>query len=109
MPSPRTRQHNVTAAQWSANGAAMGLSDLTAPGADIFGENVFSLDEQRQRLPKHVFKQLTKTLATGGGLDPPPPHPPAQAMKEGALEKGAPPHTHRVQPLPRTTPRKHHP
>ena len=45
MPSPsRTRQHNVTAAQWSANGAAMGVSDLTAPGADIFGENVFSLD-----------------------------------------------------------------
>ena len=29
---PRTRQHNVTAAQWSANGAALGSPDLTAPG-----------------------------------------------------------------------------
>src|SRR4051795_3841858 len=107
MPSPRTRQHNVTAAQWSANGAAMGLSDLTAPGADIFGENVFSLDEQRQRLPKHVFKQLTKTLATGGALDPALADSVAQAMKEWALEKGATPYTHWVQPLTGMTAEKH--
>src|SRR4051812_7120483 len=107
MPPPRPRQHNVTAAQWSANGAAMGLSDLTAPGADIFGENVFSLDEQRQRLPKHVFKQLTKTLATGGALDPPLADSLAQAMKEGALEKGATHYTHWFQPLTGMTAEKH--
>src|SRR5881296_622459 len=90
MPSPRTRQQNVTAAQWSANGAALGVSDLTAPGADIFGENVFSLAEQRQRLPKHVFKQLSATLATGG-----------------ALEKGATHYTHWFQPLTGMTAEKH--
>src|SRR3954463_2113994 len=107
MPPPRTRQHNVTAAQWSANGAAMGLSDLTAPGADIFGENVFSLDEQRQRLPKHVFKQLTKTLATGGALDPALADSVAQAMKDWAMEKGATHYSHWFQPLTGLTAEKH--
>src|SRR5690242_11311370 len=108
MPSPsRTRQHNVTAAQWSANGGALGLSDLTAPGADIFGENVFSLAEQRQRLPKHVFRQLTATLATGGALDAALADSVAQAMKEWALEKGATHYTHWFQPLTGQTAEKH--
>src|SRR5881409_683713 len=107
MPSPRTRQHNVTAAQWSANGAALGVSDLTAPGADIFGENVFSLAEQRQRLPKHVFKQLTATLAAGGALDTALADSVAQAMKEWALEKGATHYTHWFQPLTGMTAEKH--
>jgi glutamine synthetase len=108
MPSPsRTRQHNVTAAQWSANGAALGVNDLTAPGADIFGENVFSLAEQRQRLPKHVFKQLTATLATGGALETPLADSVAQAMKEWALEKGATHYTHWFQPLTGMTAEKH--
>ena len=37
----RTRQQNVTAAQWSANGEALGAQDLTEPGIHPFGENVF--------------------------------------------------------------------
>src|SRR2546423_4339152 len=107
MPPPRTRQHNVTAAQWSAKGAAVGVSDLTAPGADIFGENVFSVAEQRQRLPKHVFKQLIATLATGGALDTALADSVAQAMKEWALEKGATHYTHWFQPLTGMTAEKH--
>src|SRR5690349_11190404 len=107
MPAPRTRQHNVTAAQWSANGEALGISDLTAPGADIFGENVFSLAEQRQRLPKQDFKRLTATLATGGALDNALADSVAQAMKEWALEKGATHYTHWFQPLTGMTAEKH--
>src|SRR5689334_15552273 len=107
MPSPRTRQHNVTAAQWSANGEALGISDLTAPGADIFGENVFSLAEQRQRLPKQDFKRLTATLATGGALDVTLADAVALAMKEWALEKGATHYTHWFQPLTGSTAEKH--
>ena len=61
----RTRQHNVTAAQWSANGAALGAPDLTEPGSYPFGDNVFSLAVQKQRLPKEVFKQLLATLDRG--------------------------------------------
>jgi len=40
MP-PRTRQHNVTAAQWSANGSALGSPDLTLPGNQVFASNFF--------------------------------------------------------------------
>ena len=47
---PRTRMTNVSAAQWSPNGGAMGRSDLTQAGAYAFGENVFSPAIQRQRL-----------------------------------------------------------
>ena len=39
---PRTRATNVSAAQWSPNGGAMGQSDLTQAGAYGFGDNVFS-------------------------------------------------------------------
>ena len=60
----RTRQQNVTAAQWSANGGALGAPDLTEPGNHVFGDNVFSVAEQRERLPKDVFKRLQSTLAT---------------------------------------------
>ena len=66
---PRTRQHNVTAAQWSVNGGALGAPDLTEPGASVFGDNVFSIAAQRQRLPKDVFKKLQTTLAAGAPLD----------------------------------------
>ena len=34
---PRTRQQNVTAAQWSANGSALGSPDLTLPDNQVFG------------------------------------------------------------------------
>jgi len=66
---PRTRQQNVTAAQWSANGAALGSSDLTLPDNQVFGANVFSPAVQRRRLPKHVYKALQRTLARGEALD----------------------------------------
>ena len=43
----RTRQTNVTAAQWSANGAALGAPDLTEPGSYPFGASVFSVAVQK--------------------------------------------------------------
>src|SRR5262245_975939 len=107
MPSPRTRQQNVTAAQWSANGGALGVSDLTAPGADIYGENTFSPAAQKARLPKEVYRKLEKTLATGAALDTALADSVAQAMKEWALEKGATHYTHWFQPLTGMTAEKH--
>ena len=49
MPPTRLRHPNVTAAQWSANGGALGTVDLTVPGNPIYGSNVFSSPAQRQR------------------------------------------------------------
>jgi glutamine synthetase len=104
---PRTRQQNVTAAQWSANGAALGSLDLTSPDNQVFGANVFSAAVQRSRLPKHVYKALQRTLARGEALDTTLADSVAQAMKEWAMEKGATHYTHWFQPLTGSTAEKH--
>jgi glutamine synthetase len=103
----RTRQQNVSAAQWTPNGTATGAPDLTVPANQVFGLNVFSLAEQRQRLPKGVFRQLQLTLEGGEALDPSLADAVAQAMKEWALEKGATHYTHWFQPLTGSTAEKH--
>jgi glutamine synthetase len=103
----RIRQQNVTAAQWSANGGALGSPDLTVPSNQVFGANVFTTEVQRARLPKHVFKALQISLARGQVLDTPLADSVAQAMKEWALEKGATHFTHWFQPLTGMTAEKH--
>jgi glutamine synthetase len=104
---PRTRQQNVTAAQWSANGNGLGSPDLTLPGNQVFASNVFSAAVQRHRLPKHVYKALQKTLSRGEALDTSLADAVAQAMKEWAMEKGATHYTHWFQPLTGSTAEKH--
>ncbi len=104
---PHLRQHNVTAAQWSSNGSSIEPFDLTSPSSQIFGSNVFSVDVQRQRLPKSVFKDLQDKLAKGEALDPPLAESVALALKEWALEKGASHYTHWFQPLTGSTAEKH--
>src|SRR4051794_39748621 len=106
MP-PRTRHPNVTAAQWSVNGGALGAVDLTQPGASVFGSNVFSEAVQRSRLPKDVFKKLQRAVETGEGLDAALADAVAAAMKDWALEKGATHFTHWFQPLTGLTAEKH--
>jgi glutamine synthetase len=103
----KTRQHNVYAAQWSANGGALGSSDLTVPGASVFGDNVFSVSVQRERLPKQAFKALQSSLAEGKALDANLADTVAQAMREWAMEKGATHYTHWFQPLTNLTAEKH--
>jgi glutamine synthetase len=103
----RTRQQNVTAAQWSANGAALGAPDLTEPGSYPFGANVFSVAVQKDRLPKDVFKALQATLATGEPLDTELADAVAKEMREWAMEKGATHFTHWFQPLTGSTAEKH--
>src|ERR671912_1669608 len=104
---PRLRSHNVTAAQWSPNGGSIGQSDLTQPGANVFGANVFSGAVQRQRLPKAVYRELQETLAEGRALEPALADAVAAAMKEWAMEKGATHFTHWFQPLTGVTAEKH--
>jgi glutamine synthetase len=103
----RIRQQNVKAAQWSPNGSALGSVDLSQPGNNPFGENVFSLSVQRQRLPKDVFKRLQRTLERGEAIDPSLADSVAAAMKDWALERGATHYTHMFQPLTGLTAEKH--
>ncbi len=101
------RQQNVNAAQWSVNGHAIGAPDLTNSDNQIFGVNVFSPLIQRQRLPKDVYRKLSKTLAKGEALDTSLADSVALAMKEWALEKGATHYSHVFQPLTGVTAEKH--
>ncbi len=72
----------------------MGALDLTNSDNQVFGANVFSPVVQRQRLPKDVYKRLSKTLARGEALDTSLADAVALAMKEWALEKGATHYAH---------------
>jgi len=104
---PRTRQHNITAAQWSPNGGSLGTVDLTQPANYPFGEDVFSNAVQRQRLPKDAYRRLQQVLEQGEALDASLADSVALAMKEWALEKGATHYTHVFQPLTGLTAEKH--
>jgi glutamine synthetase len=101
-----TRPNNVTSAQWSA-GEGLGSPDLTVPGNQLFGANVFSIEVQRQRLSKPAFKKLQAVLTKGTPLDAALADEVAQGMKEWALENGASHYTHWFQPLTGITAEKH--
>ncbi|HVD38770.1 MAG TPA: glutamine synthetase III [Solirubrobacterales bacterium] len=97
----------MTAAQWSSNGGALGAQDLTIPENNPFGQNVFSVAAQKDRLPKDVFEKLQTTLDGGEAPDPSLADAVAEAMKEWALENGATHYTHMFQPLTGSTAEKH--
>ncbi len=103
----RSRQQNVTAAQWSSNGEALGTIDLTLPENEAFGANVFSVAAQRERLPGDVFEKLQGALESGDAIDGATADAVATAMKDWALEKGATHFTHVFQPLTGSTAEKH--
>src|SRR3954467_6605375 len=105
MPAPRTRQQNVTAAQWAANGG-LGATDLSE-SIDYYGENVFSPAVQKDRLSKDTYKRLQAAVASGEGLDVDLADEVATAMLQWALEKGATHYTHWFQPLTGLTAEKH--
>ena len=101
------RQQNVTAAQWSSNGEALGTVDLTEEKNNQFGANVFGEAVQKERLSNDAFKKLQAALETGEGLDTELAGEVADAMKEWALERGATHYTHVFQPLTGLTAEKH--
>jgi glutamine synthetase len=71
-------------------------------GADVFTERVM-----QQRLPKDVFKRLSRTIRLGEPLDPAVADVVAAAMKDWAVENGATHYTHWFQPLTGQTAEKH--
>ncbi|HEY0632442.1 MAG TPA: glutamine synthetase III [Thermoleophilaceae bacterium] len=102
-----TAQRNLAAAQWSPNGGQLGSPDLTAPGNQVFGLNVFGQAAQRAHLPKSVFARLTRTLEKGEPLDLELADGVAAAMRAWAMERGATHYTHWFQPLTGSTAEKH--
>ena len=74
---------------------------------EMFGSMVFNDEVMRERLPKEVYKSLTKTIATGKTIDASVADVVANAMKDWAIEKGATHYTHWFQPLTGVTAEKH--
>ena len=74
---------------------------------EIFGSMVFNEDVMRERLPKEVYKSLTRTMAKSKPIDPGIADVVANAMKDWAIEKGATHYTHWFQPLTGITAEKH--
>ncbi len=103
----RIRQQNVTAAQWSSNGEALGAVDLTLPENEAFGINVFDVSEQKERLSGEAFEKLQAAIAGGDSLDAELADAVAEAMMAWALENGATHYTHMFQPLTGSTAEKH--
>ncbi|MEO0514575.1 MAG: glutamine synthetase III [Planctomycetota bacterium] len=79
----------------------------SSPTSSVWGENVFSLDEMAQRLPKAVFKSLKKTISSGDPLDISTADAVAESMKTWALSKGATHYAHVFYPLTGLTAEKH--
>ena len=74
---------------------------------EYFGCMVFNDDVMRERLPKEVYRSLSRTVATGKPIDPGIADVVANAMKDWAVEKGATHYTHWFQPLTGMTAEKH--
>ncbi|MCR4666978.1 MAG: glutamine synthetase III [Desulfovibrio sp.] len=74
---------------------------------ELFGANVFGLDEMRKRLPHAVYKELERTIADGERLNPAIADVIANAMKDWAIEHKATHYTHWFQPMTGLTAEKH--
>ena len=74
---------------------------------DLFNANVFSKAEMKKRLPKDVFKTLSKTIEKGEKLDCSTADIVAAAMKDWALDNGATHYAHVFYPLTGLTAEKH--
>ena len=82
-------------------------TEVLPSGISIFGSDVLSTDQLRERLSKPVWKSLQATSNKGTALDSAIADTVALAMKTWALEKGATHYTHWFHPLTGATAEKH--
>ena len=75
--------------------------------ADLYGSNVFSPNEMKNRLPKAIYKSLLQTIESGAKLDATVADVVATAMKNWAIEKGATHYAHVFYPLTGLSAEKH--
>src|SRR6201992_1277565 len=102
-----TARSAAIAALTSFKSVAPRVNFKETPIKDLFASNVFSEEVQRERLPKAIFKKLQQTIKKGIQLDPAIADSVAIAMKDWAIEKGAPHYTHIFYPMTGITAEKH--
>ncbi|MEO9530587.1 glutamine synthetase III [Roseibium sp.] len=84
-----------------------GFDFASSPTSSVWGQNVFSLNEMEQRLPKAIFKSLKNTITSGKPLDIDTADAVAEAMKTWAISKGVTHYAHVFYPLTGLTAEKH--
>ena len=75
--------------------------------AEYFACDVFNDEVMKARLPKPVYKAMTKTRKMGTPLDPTYADVVANAIKDWAIEHGATHYTHWFQPMTGSAAEKH--
>lgn len=75
--------------------------------AEFFACDVFNNEVMKARLPKPVYKAMSKTRKMGTPLDPTYADVVANAIKDWAIEHGATHYTHWFQPMTGSTAEKH--
>lgn len=98
---------NAISAITSTPTVGSGYDFVSSPTSSVWGQNVFSLNEMEQRLPKAVFKSLKKTITSGDTLDINTADAVAEAMKTWAISKGVTHYAHVFYPLTGLTAEKH--
>ena len=94
-------------AAWDQSHDFSGPAAAREPADEIFGRDVFSHKVMRKRLPKDVFRLVSRTMNQALPLDPSVASTVANAMKDWAIENGATHYTHWFQPLTGLTAEKH--
>ena len=74
---------------------------------EIFASKVFTLGKMKEKLPKSIYKEVTRVMDQGGELSLATADVVAKAMKDWAVENGATHYTHWFQPLTGITAEKH--
>lgn len=98
---------NAISAITSTPTVESGFDFVSNPTSSVWGQNVFSLNEMEQRLPKAIFKSLKKTITSGEALDINTADAVAEAMKTWAISKGVTHYAHVFYPLTGLTAEKH--
>ena len=97
----------AAAIQLIARKSPVALESRPTNVPQMFGANVFGLDQMRTRLSENAYKSLRSCMEHGQELDPALADQVANAMKEWAVERGATHFTHWFQPMTGSTAEKH--
>lgn len=97
----------VAAIQLIARKSPQTLEDRSTNVPELFGANVFSLEQIQRRLPKKAYEALKSCMERGEVLDETLADQVANEMKLWALEHGATHFTHWFQPMTGATAEKH--
>ncbi len=97
----------IAAIQLIARKSPVAIESILTNVPQLFGANVFGLEQMRTRLPESAYKSLHSCMEHGQELDQSLADQVANAMKEWAIERGATHFTHWFQPMTGSTAEKH--